>query len=111
MLNIVPTNKSCHNYHLPYKTETCITMWKLETTAKGNFVYISLLKQQGDSDFEFISVSVSAVMVGYIRYQHTVSLKLYDLKIESFFSLLIAVSTLKKPFNKEKKYILVCFYH
>ena len=48
--------------------------------------------------------SFSAVMVGYIRYQHTVSLKLYDLKIESFFfSLLIAVSTFKKPFNEEKK--------
>ena len=63
----------------------CITMWKLETTAKGYFVYVSLLKQQGNSDFEFISVSFSAVTVGYIRYQHTVSLKLYDLKIESFF--------------------------
>ena len=77
----------CHNYHLLYKTKTCITMWKLETTAKGNFVYVSLLKQQGNSDFEFISVSFSAVTVSYIRYQHTVSLKLYDLKIESFFSL------------------------
>ena len=63
----------------------CITMWKLETSAKGNFVYVSLLKQQGNSDFEFISVSFSAVTLGYIRYQHTVSLKLYDLKIESFF--------------------------
>ena len=41
----------------------------------GNFVYVSLLKQQENSDFEFISVSFSAVMVGYIRYQHTVSLK------------------------------------
>ena len=60
-------------------------MWKLETTAKGNFLYVNLLKQQGNSDFEFISVSFSAVMVGYIRYQHTVSFKLYDLKIESFF--------------------------
>ena len=75
----------CHNYHLPYNTKTCITMWKLKTTAKGNFVYVSLLKQQGNSDFEFISVSFSAVTVGYIRYQHIVSLKLYDLKIESFF--------------------------
>ena len=75
----------CHNYHLPYKTKTCIPVWKLETTAKGNFVYVSLLKQQGNSDFEFISVSFSAVTVGYIRYQHTVSFKLYDLKIESFF--------------------------
>ena len=89
----------CHNYHLPYNTKTCITMWKLETTAKGNFVYVSLLKQQGNCDFEFISVSFSAVTVGYIRYQHTVSLKLYDLKIESFFFLLIAVSTLKKTFQ------------
>ena len=86
----------CYNYHLPYKTKTCITMWKLETTAKGNFVYVSLLKQQGNSDFEFISVSFLAITVGYIRYQHTVSLKLYDFLIESFFSLLIAVSTLKK---------------
>ena len=77
----------CHNYHLPYKTKTCIPIWKLETTAKGNFVYVSLLKQQGNSDFEFISVSFSAVTVGYIRYQHTISLKLYDLKIEFFFSL------------------------
>ena len=85
----------CHNYHVPYKTKTCITMWKLETTAKGNFVYVSLLKQQGNSDFEFISVIFSAVTVGYIRYQHTVSLKLYDLKIVSFFFLLMAVSTLK----------------
>ena len=77
----------CHNYHLPYKTKTCITMRKLETTAKGNFVYVRLLKQQGNSDFEFTSVSVSALTLSYIRYQHTVSLKLYDLKIKSFFSL------------------------
>ena len=60
-------------------------MWKLETTAKGNFVYVTLLKQQGNSDFEFTSVSFLAVTLSYIRYQHTVSLKLYDLKIESFF--------------------------
>ena len=62
-------------------------MWKLETTAEGNFVYVSLLKQQGHCDVEVIAVSLSADTVGYIRYQHTVSLKLYDLKIESFFSL------------------------
>ena len=100
----------CHNYHLPYNTKTCITMWKLETKANGNFVYVSLLKQQGNSDFEFIFVSFSTVTVGYIRYQHTISLKLYDLKIESFFFLLIAVSTLKN-LSIKKKYILVCFYH
>ena len=89
----------CHNYHLPYNTKTCITMWKLETTAKGNFVYVSLLKQQGNSDFEFISVSFfSAVTVDY---QHTVSLKLYDSKIESVFSL-DSSFYIKKPFNKEK---------
>ena len=76
-----------HNYNLPYKTKTCITMRKLETTAKGNFVYVRLLKQQGNSDFEFTSVSFSAVTLSYIRYQHTLSLKLYDLKIKSFFSL------------------------
>ena len=92
----------CHNYHLPYNTKTCITMWKLETTAKGNFVYVSLLKQQGNSDFEFISVSFLAVTVGYIRYKHTVSLKLYDLKIESFFFSLDSSFYIKKTFNKEK---------
>ena len=82
-----------HNYYLPYNTKTCITMWKLETTANGDFVYVSLSKQQGNRDFEFISVSFSAVTVGYIRHQHTVSLKSYDLKIESFCFLLTAVST------------------
>ena len=92
----------CHNYQLPYKTKTCITMWKLETTAKGYFVYDSLLKQQGNSDFKFISVSFSAVTVSYIRYQHTVLLKFYDLKIESFFFLLIAGSTLKNLSIKKK---------
>ena len=59
-------------------------MWKLETIATGGFIYVSLLKQQGNSDFEFISVSFPPVMVGYIRYQYTRSLKSYDLKIESF---------------------------
>ena len=94
MLNTVPTNKCArHNYHLLYNTKTCITMWKLETTAKDNFVYVSLLKQQGNSDFEFISVSFSTVTAGYIRYQHSVSLGSYDLKIESFCFLLVAVST------------------
>ena len=82
-----------HNYHLPYNTKTCITMWKLETAANGNFVYVSLLKQQGNSDFEYICISFSAVMVGYTHYQHTVSLKSYDLKIESFYFLLVAAST------------------
>ena len=80
-------------------------MWKLDTTAKGNFVYVSLLKQQGNSNFEFISVSFSAVTVGYIRYQHSVSLKLYDLKIESLCFLLMAVSTLKKQTFLQKKKI------
>ena len=46
-----------HNHHLTYNTKTCIAMLKPETTAKGNFVYASLLKQQGNSDFDFISVS------------------------------------------------------
>ena len=86
-------------------------MWKLETTAKCNFVYVSLLKQQGNSDFKFISVSFLAVTVSYIRYQHTVSLKLYHLKIESFLFSLDSSFYIKKPFNKEKKYILVCFHH
>ena len=82
-----------HNYHLPYNMKTCITMLKLETTTKDNFVYVNLLKQQGNSDSEFISISFSAVTVGYIRYKHTVSLRSYYLKIESFCFLLVADST------------------
>ena len=83
---------SYHNYHLPYNTKTCITMLKMEKkTVKGNF-YVSLLKQQGNSDYDIISVGFSAVRVGYIRYQHTASLKSYDLKLESFYFLLVAVS-------------------
>ena len=106
----------CHNYHLPYNTKTCITMWKLETTAEGNFVYVSILKQQGNCDFEVISVSFSAVTVGFIRYQHTVSLKLYDLKIESFFFLLKAVSTLKNLSIKKENtfwsvFIISCYWY
>ena len=69
-------------------------MWKLETTPKGKIYYVSLLKGQGNSDFEFISVGFSAVTVGYIRYQHIVSLKSYNLKIESFCFLLVT-----KPFQ------------
>ena len=68
-------------------------MLKLETITKGNFVYVNLFKQQGIIDFEFISVSFPAVTAGFIRYQHTVSLKSYDLKIESFCFLLVANST------------------
>ena len=90
----------CHvkiiTYHIIQKLALLCENWKF--TAKGNFVYVSLLNQQGNSDFEFISVSFS---VGYIRYQHTVSLKLYDLKIESFFSPESSFC-IKKPFNKEK---------
>ena len=82
-----------HNYQLPYNTKTCIKMWNLEITAKGTFVYVSLLKHQGNSDFEFISVSFSAVTVACICYQHTIKLKSYDLKIELFCFLLVAVST------------------
>ena len=74
--------------------KTCITIWKLETTAKDNFVYVSLLKQQGNSDFEFISVSF------FYRYDrlytlltYSFFLKSYDLKTESFGFLLVAVST------------------
>ena len=80
MLNTVPTNQCViyHNYHLPYNTKIYITMWKLETIAKGNFVYVSILTMNS------FFVSFSAVTVRYIRYQHTVLLKSYDLKIESF---------------------------
>ena len=61
----------------------------------SNSDYVSLLKQLGNSDFEFISVSFSAVADGYIRYLHTVPLKSYALKTESFCFLLEAVSTKK----------------
>ena len=54
---------------------------KLKKKAKVHFVYVSLLKQQGNGDFEFTSVCFSAVKAGYIRYPHTVSFKSYDLKI------------------------------
>ena len=84
----------CHitiiTYHIMRKLALQCGHWK--TTTKGNFVYVSLLKQQGNSDFEFISVRFSAVTVGYIRYQHIISLKSYDLKIDSICFLLIAVS-------------------
>ena len=96
MLNIVPTNKCatsqlsltiCYeNSHLNVKTGN---------NSKGKFVFVSLLKQQGPSVFDFISVSFSAVTTGYIRYKRTVSLKSYNLKIESFCFLLEAVSTQK----------------
>ena len=98
-------------------------MWKLETAAKGNFVYVSLLKQQGNSDFKFISVCFSAGQLytlptySFVKivYQHTVSLKLYDLKIESivFFSL-DSSFYIKQPFNKEKNtfwfVLIISFY-
>ena len=45
-------------------------MWKLNTTAKDNFVYVSILKQQENIDIEFISVSFSTVTAGYIRFHH-----------------------------------------
>ena len=93
MLNTVPTNKcAISQISLTVNSKTCISIWKLETTAKCNFVYVSLLKQQRNSDFELIYVSFSAITVGYIRYQHTISLKSYDLMIESFCFLLVAVS-------------------
>ena len=52
---------------------------------------------------------LSAVTVGYIRYQHTLSLKSYNLKIESLCFLLVAVST--KNISIQEKDIMVCFYH
>ena len=59
MLSIVPTtNVPCHNYHLPYSTKTCITIWKLETTAKGNFVYVSLLNHNKETVTLNTSLSV-----------------------------------------------------
>ena len=45
-----------NNCHLSYNSKTCITMWKFKTIANGNIVYVSLLQQQGNNDFKFISV-------------------------------------------------------
>ena len=53
-----------------------------------------------------LSVFRPSVTVGYIRYQHTVSLKLYDLKMESFF-FFIAISTLKNLSIKKKIHSLL----
>ena len=75
------------NYH--FRIIRTLT-FLFETKAKDNFVCVSLLKEQGNSDFEFISVSFSAVTVGYICHQHTVLLNSYDMKIESFYFLLVA---------------------
>ena len=74
MLNIVPTNKCAMlQLSLTIIKRKLALLWKLETTAKGNFVIVSLLKQQGNSDFEFISVRFSG------RYG-----RLYTLPIYSF---------------------------
>ena len=88
----------CHNYHLQYNTKTCITMWKLETTAKGNFVYVSLLKQQGNSDCQFFG------RYGRLYTLQTYSfVKLYDLKIESFFFSLDSSFYITKNLSIKKK--------
>ena len=79
----------CHvtiiTYHIMRKLALLCGNWKLQQ--RVIFLCQPIKPQQGNSDFEFISVRFSAVTVGYIRYQNTVSLKLNDLKIESFFSL------------------------
>ena len=47
----------CHVTIITYHVKRKLALlWKLETTAKGNFVNVSLLKLQGNSNFEFISV-------------------------------------------------------
>ena len=68
-------------------------MLKLDITTKGYCVYVSLLKQQGTVTLNSLLSDFRAVTIGYIRYQHTIWLKSYDLKIESFSFLLVAVST------------------
>ena len=50
---------------------------------KGYF-YVSLLKQQGNMTLNSSLSVFWAVAVSYIRYQQTISLKSYDVKIESF---------------------------
>ena len=77
-------------------------MWKLVTTAKGNFVYVSLLKQQGNSDFEFISVSFSG------RYGRLYTLPTYNfIKIkrleDRIFLFSFSSSFLHKKSIKENK--------
>ena len=48
-------------------------------------------------------------MINYIRYQCMILLKSDNLKIESFYFLLVAVSIYNKLFKMKKKYILVLF--
>ena len=48
-LQYLLTNFSYYHYHLPFSSSACMKMWKLETTAKGNIVYVSLYKQKGNS--------------------------------------------------------------
>ena len=54
---VIRANVPYNNYHLPHNSKTCITICKMKTIAKGNIFYVSLLKLQRNSDFEFFSVS------------------------------------------------------
>ena len=80
MFNTVPTN-NCAISQLSLTISYENLHYNVETgnNSKGKFVYVNLLKQQGNSDYEFISVRFLAVTVGFIRYQHTVLLKSYEL--------------------------------
>ena len=89
-MNTVPSNK-CAISQLSLTIEYENLHYNVKIGKLVNFVYVSLLYQQGNGDFEFISVCFS--VTGYIRYQHTISLKSYVLMIGLFSFLFVAVST------------------
>ena len=75
MLNTIPTN-TIITFHIIRKFALQCEKWK--TTANVNFVYVSLLKQQGNCDFESISVLCRPLrLVIYVtsiqfRYNHMI---------------------------------------
>ena len=88
-------------YHIIQKLALLCENWKLQQRV---ILFMSAYYNNKETVTLNSSLSVFlAVTVGYIRYQHTISFKLYDLKIESFCFLLVAVSTLKKTLSIKKK--------
>ena len=85
-------------YHVKIITYHINRIWKLKTTVNCNIAYVSLLRQLETVAHYFECISLSfffffyAFMINYIRYQSTILLKSDNLKIESFYFLLVAVS-------------------
>ena len=70
-------NVAYHNYHLPYNTKTCITMWNLETTAKGIF-----LCQPIKTTRKFSAIAVGYIYVTNIQFRKN---RMIEDKIIFFF--------------------------